>query len=82
MQRSNDALVVCDILSDVFDDGNLLNLINLQVALAMLKLNKPVNIGDHIPYVICAQVRPCVCECVCVCVCVSVCLCVSVCVSV
>lgn len=26
---------------------------HLQVALKMLKLNKPVNIGDHIPYVIC-----------------------------
>jgi hypothetical protein len=29
---------------------------HLQVALAMLKANKPVNIGDHIPYVICVQV--------------------------
>jgi DNA polymerase alpha subunit A len=28
---------------------------HLQVALAMLKANKPVNIGDHIPYVICMQ---------------------------
>lgn len=28
---------------------------HLQVALAMLKANKPVNIGDHIPYVICQQ---------------------------
>lgn len=28
---------------------------HLQVALRMLKLNKPVNIGDHIPYVICQQ---------------------------
>jgi DNA polymerase alpha subunit A len=28
---------------------------HLQVALAMLKANKPVNIGDHIPYVICTQ---------------------------
>ncbi|CAM9549186.1 unnamed protein product [Ectocarpus fasciculatus] len=28
---------------------------HLQVALRMLKLNKPVNIGDHIPYVICNQ---------------------------
>jgi hypothetical protein len=25
------------------------------VALQMLKANKPVNIGDHIPYVICTQ---------------------------
>ena len=32
----------------------------LQVALAMLAANKPVNIGDHIPYVICKEVRaPC-----------------------
>ena len=30
---------------------------HLQVALQMLKANKPVNIGDHIPYVICTQVR-------------------------
>lgn len=30
---------------------------HLQVALRMLKANKPVNIGDHIPYVICLQVR-------------------------
>lgn len=29
---------------------------HLQVALQMLKANKPVNIGDHIPYVICTQV--------------------------
>jgi DNA polymerase alpha subunit A len=29
---------------------------HLQVALAMLKANKSVNIGDHIPYVICMQV--------------------------
>jgi DNA polymerase alpha subunit A len=28
---------------------------HLQVALAMIKANKPVNIGDHIPYVICQQ---------------------------
>jgi DNA polymerase alpha subunit A len=28
---------------------------HLQVALAMLKANKPVNIGDHIPYVICLE---------------------------
>lgn len=28
---------------------------HLQVALQMLKQNKPVNIGDHIPYVICTQ---------------------------
>lgn len=28
---------------------------HLQVALQMLKANKPVNIGDHIPYVICNQ---------------------------
>ena len=28
---------------------------HLQVALQMLKNNKPVNIGDHIPYVICTQ---------------------------
>jgi DNA polymerase alpha subunit A len=28
---------------------------HLQVALRMLKQNKPVNIGDHIPYVICEQ---------------------------
>lgn len=28
---------------------------HLQVALQMLKANKPVNIGDHIPYVICTQ---------------------------
>jgi DNA polymerase alpha subunit A len=28
---------------------------HLQVALQMLKANKPVNIGDHIPYVICMQ---------------------------
>ena len=28
---------------------------HLQVALQMLKANKPVNIGDHIPYVICIQ---------------------------
>lgn len=28
---------------------------HLQVALQMLKANKPVNIGDHIPYVICLQ---------------------------
>lgn len=30
---------------------------HLQVALQMLKANKPVNVGDHIPYVICAQVK-------------------------
>lgn len=30
---------------------------HLQVALRMLAANKPVNIGDHIPYVICQQVR-------------------------
>jgi DNA polymerase alpha subunit A len=30
---------------------------HLQVALQMLKANKPVNIGDHIPYIICTQVR-------------------------
>lgn len=30
---------------------------HLQVALQMLKANKPVNIGDHIPYVICTQVN-------------------------
>lgn len=29
---------------------------HLQVALQMVKANKPVNIGDHIPYVICVQV--------------------------
>jgi DNA polymerase alpha subunit A len=29
---------------------------HLQVALRMLAANKPVNIGDHIPYVICQQV--------------------------
>jgi DNA polymerase alpha subunit A len=28
---------------------------HLQVALAMIAANKPVNIGDHIPYVICTQ---------------------------
>lgn len=28
---------------------------HLQVALQMLKANKPVNIGDHIPYVICKE---------------------------
>jgi DNA polymerase alpha subunit A len=28
---------------------------HLQVALAMLKANKPVNVGDHIPYVICKE---------------------------
>lgn len=28
---------------------------HLQVALRMLKMNKPVNIGDHIPYVICNE---------------------------
>jgi DNA polymerase alpha subunit A len=28
---------------------------HLQVALQMLKANKPVNIGDHIPYVISIQ---------------------------
>lgn len=29
---------------------------HLQVALRMLKENKPVNIGDHIPYIICVEV--------------------------
>ena len=29
---------------------------HLQVALKMLKANRPVNIGDHIPYVICSKV--------------------------
>jgi DNA polymerase alpha subunit A len=29
---------------------------HLQVALAMLKANKSVNVGDHIPYLICVQV--------------------------
>ena len=28
---------------------------HLQVALQMLKNNRPVNVGDHIPYVICSQ---------------------------
>ena len=28
---------------------------HLQVALAMIKANRPVNVGDHIPYVICVQ---------------------------
>jgi DNA polymerase alpha subunit A len=28
---------------------------HLQVALQMIKANKPVNIGDHIPYVICTE---------------------------
>jgi len=28
---------------------------HLQVALAMLKANKPVNVGDHIPYLICKE---------------------------
>ena len=28
---------------------------HLQVALEMIKQNKPVNIGDHIPYIICTQ---------------------------
>jgi DNA polymerase alpha subunit A len=28
---------------------------HLQVALAMIKANKPVNIGDHIPYIICLE---------------------------
>jgi DNA polymerase alpha subunit A len=32
---------------------------HLQVALQMVKANKPVNIGDHIPYVICVQVTDC-----------------------
>ena len=38
---------------------------HLQVALQMVKANKPVNIGDHIPYVICVQVGFCVgiCDC-------------------
>ena len=31
---------------------------HLQVALKLLKANKPVNIGDHIPYVICNEVEP------------------------
>ena len=31
-------------------------IICIQVALQMLKNNKPVNIGDHIPYVICAPI--------------------------
>lgn len=30
---------------------------HLQVALKLLKANKPVNIGDHIPYVICNEVE-------------------------
>jgi DNA polymerase alpha subunit A len=38
---------------------------HLQVALAMMKEGKPVNTGDHIPYVICVdntlEVRPSVC---------------------
>ena len=37
---------------------------HLQVALAMLKANRPVNIGDHIPYVICVQVSESVDSCV------------------
>ena len=36
---------------------------HLQVALAMLKANRPVNIGDHIPYVICVQVSETVDSC-------------------
>ena len=31
---------------------------HLQVALKLLKANKPVNIGDHIPYVICNETEP------------------------
>ena len=37
---------------------------HLQVALAMLQANIPVNVGDHIPYVICKSVR---CGVVCIC---------------
>lgn len=32
---------------------------HLQVALRMIEANKPVNIGDHIPYVICKEVLYC-----------------------
>jgi hypothetical protein len=45
--------------------------VTTQVALGMMKAGKPVNVGDHIPYVICeppqkAEDKVCVCVCACV----------------